>query len=53
VTGALFRGALVVLAAFGYLTESFGGLLVPAHEPIASTVVVTAVLGEPSRSVWS
>jgi uncharacterized membrane protein len=40
-------GALVVLAAFGYLTESFTFFLVPAYEPIASTIVlVTAVVGE-------
>lgn len=40
-------GGLIVLAAVGYLTESFTFLLVPAYEPIASTIVlVTAVIGE-------
>lgn len=40
-------GGLVVLAAVGYLTESFAFFLVPAYEPIASTIVlVTAVIGE-------
>jgi hypothetical protein len=40
-------GGLIVLAALGYLTESFTFLLVPAYEPIASTIVlVTAVVGE-------
>lgn len=40
-------GGLIVLAAVGYLTESFVFFLVPAFEPIASTVVlVTAVIGE-------
>jgi hypothetical protein len=42
-----FLGGLIVLAALGYLTESFTFFLVPAYEPIASTVVVvTAVVGE-------
>ena len=40
-------GGLIALAAIGYLTESFTFFLVPAYEPIASTVVlVTAVIGE-------
>ena len=40
-------GGLIVLAAVGYLTETFTFFLVPAYEPIASTVVlVTAVIGE-------
>jgi hypothetical protein len=46
-------GALVVLAAFGYLTESFTFLLVPAYEPIASTIVlVTAVIGEMALALY-
>lgn len=40
-------GGLVVLAGFGYLTESFVFFLLPAYESVASAVVlVTAVLGE-------
>ncbi len=40
-------GGLIVIAALGYLIESFVFFLVPAYEPIASTiVVVTAVVGE-------
>jgi hypothetical protein len=40
-------GFLVVLAAAGYLVESFGMFLLPAHEALYSgLVVVTAVAGE-------
>jgi uncharacterized membrane protein len=40
-------GGLIVLAALGYLIESFTFFLVPEYEPIASTIVlVTAVVGE-------
>jgi hypothetical protein len=46
-------GILVVLAAFGYLTESFTFLLVPAYESFASTVVlVTAVVGEIALALY-
>jgi hypothetical protein len=40
-------GGLIVLAAIGYLTESFVFFLVPTYEPIATAIVlVTAVVGE-------
>jgi hypothetical protein len=46
-------GGLVGLAAFGYLTESGTFLLVPAYEPIASTIVlVTAVVGEMTLALY-
>jgi hypothetical protein len=46
-------GGLIVLAAVGYLTESFTFLLVPAYEPIASTIVlVTAVVGEMALALY-
>lgn len=46
-------GGLVVLAAFGYLTESFTFFLVPAYEPVASTIVlVTAVIGEMALALY-
>jgi hypothetical protein len=46
-------GALVVLAAVGYLTESFAFLLAPAYESLASTIVlVTAVVGEMALALY-
>lgn len=46
-------GGLIVLAAFGYLTESFTFFLVPAYASIASTiVVVTAVIGEMALALY-
>jgi hypothetical protein len=40
-------GVLVAMAAVGYLIESFGMFLFPAHESLyAGIVLVTAVLGE-------
>jgi hypothetical protein len=46
-------GVLVAVAGLGYLTESGTVLLVPAYEPVASTVVVvTAVLGELTLALY-
>lgn len=46
-------GVLVVLASVGYLTESFTYFLVPAYEPVASTIViVTAVVGELALALY-
>ncbi|MFC6862717.1 DUF4386 domain-containing protein [Halomicroarcula sp. GCM10025817] len=46
-------GGLIVLAAVGYLTESFTFFLLPAYEPVAATlVVVTAVVGEIALALY-
>ena len=46
-------GGLVALAAVGYLTESFTFFLVPAYEPVASTIVlVTAIVGEMALALY-
>jgi hypothetical protein len=46
-------GILLVLAALGYLTDSFGNFLFPQYaELFASVVIVLAVLGELSFTFW-
>ena len=46
-------GGLIALAGIGYLTESFTFFLVPAYEPVASTIVlVTAIVGEMALALY-
>ena len=46
-------GILMVVAAFGYLIESFGNFLFPSHEDALAWVVgVPAVFGEVSLTLW-
>ncbi len=46
-------GWLLGIAAFGYLVESFGSFLVPAHADIYTMIVtITAVVGEISFTIW-
>jgi Domain of unknown function (DUF4386) len=46
-------GVLVILAAFGYLIDSFGNVLLPQYnEFYASTVVLMAIVGELSLTFW-
>ncbi len=46
-------GVLLVVASFGYLTESFGNFLFPAYEEILAWIVaVPAVIGELSLTLW-
>jgi hypothetical protein len=46
-------GLLIVAAAGGYIIESFGMFLFPAHESLYTTLVtVTAVLGEVSLALY-
>ena len=46
-------GVLLVIASFGYLSESFGNFLFPGNEQILAWIVaVPAVLGEISLCLW-
>lgn len=46
-------GFLIAVASFGYLFESFGSFLFPAHEALFTWIVaVTAVIGEVSLALW-
>jgi hypothetical protein len=46
-------GWLLGIAALGYLIESFGSFLIPAHADIYTMIVtVTAVVGEISFTFW-
>lgn len=46
-------GWLLGIAAFGYLIESFGSFLVPAHADLYTMIVtITAVVGEISFTIW-
>lgn len=46
-------GVLLVLAALGYLIESFGGFLTTGHEALLIWIVsVPAVVGEVSFALW-
>ena len=46
-------GLLMILASFGYLTESFGTFLFPEYEDIYTWIVaIPAVLAEVSLALW-
>ncbi len=46
-------GALMVIASFGYLANSFGTILFPHYEAVfTSMVAVTAILGELPFTLW-